>query len=221
MNKPAVKVLGICGSPRNANTHLLLEAALRSAELEGDVETEIISLQGKEINFCTGCFRCYRDPENTRGCEGFRDSMDELLPKLTACHGLIIASPVYFGSVTGQLKTFMDRTEPLLRYAHGPLRLGLSNKVGGAIAVGGNRNGGQEATLLAIHHYFFIHDMIAVGVGPDLQPGCYLGPAGFSGQDPEKGSLVRDAIKQDELALRAAEILGRRVAKLTLKLHHS
>jgi multimeric flavodoxin WrbA len=194
---------------------------MRSAEREGDVETEIISLQGREIHFCTGCFRCYNDPNNRHGCEVFRDSMDELLPKLMSCQALIVASPVYFGSVTGQLKTFMDRTEPLLRYAHGPLRLGLSNKVGGAIAVGGNRNGGQETTILAIHHYFFIHDMIPVGVGPDPQPGCYIGSAGFSGQDPEKGSLVRDAIKQDELALRAAEILGRRVAKLTLKLHSS
>ena len=218
MNRNSIKILGLCGSPRSANTRLLLEAALKSAEGQENVETELLTLQGKEINFCTGCFRCYKDPNNAHGCEVFRDSMDELLPKLISCQALIVASPVYFGGVTGQLKTFMDRTEPLLRYANGPLRLGLRNKVGGAIAVGGNRNGGQETTLLAIHHYFFIHDMIPVGVGPDLQPGCYIGPAGFSGQDPVNGSLLRDAVKQDELAWRAAQILGTRVAELALRL---
>jgi len=218
MNRNSIKILGLCGSPRNANTRLLLEVALKSAEGQENVETELLTLQGREINFCTGCFRCYKDPNNTHGCEVFRDSMDELLPKLISCQALIVASPVYFGGVTGQLKTFKDRTEPLLRYANGPLRLGLRNKVGGAIAVGGNRNGGQETTLLAIHHYFFIHDMIPVGVGPDLQPGCYIGPAGFSGQDPVNGSLLRDAVKQDELAWRAARILGTRVAELALRL---
>lgn len=214
----ATKILGICGSPRDANTARLLQRALAAAGSLPGVETEFVSLHGKKINFCTGCFRCYDHPANTHGCEIFRDSMDELLPRLIACDGLILASPVYFGGVTGQMKTFMDRTEPLLRYAAGPMRLGLKDKVGGAIAVGGNRNGGQEATILAIHHYFFIHDMIPVGVGPDVQPGCYIGPAGYSGQDPERGSRVKDAIEQDGLSCRAAEILGRRVASLALSL---
>jgi len=213
------KILGICGSPRNANTRLLLERALESAVEVSGIETELVSLQGLKINFCSGCFKCYEDPDNHHGCEIFRDGMDEIIPKLISCHGLILASPVYFGGVSGQMKTFMDRTEPLLRYANGTLKLGLRNKVGGAVVVGGNRNGGQEASIMAIHHYFFIHDMIPVGVGPDQQPGCYIGSAGFSGQDPVNGSRIKDAVRQDFLAWNAASVLGRRVAETVIRLN--
>jgi multimeric flavodoxin WrbA len=211
-------ILGICGSPRNANTELLLDKALESAGDASGLKTEKIRLKGKNINYCSGCFKCLDLADNDYGCQLYRDEMDEIFHQLKQCQGLILATPVYFGGVTGQLKTFMDRTEPLLRYAKGTWRYTLRNKVGGAIAVGGNRNGGQESTLIAIHHFFFIHDMIVVGVGPDEQPGCYLGGSAYSGYDPDKGSKIKDAVRTDELGIRSSEILGRRVAEVVLKI---
>jgi multimeric flavodoxin WrbA len=211
-------ILGICGSPRRANSEYLLDVALESAQNATGVSTERILLRKEQFMFCSGCFKCTNENENEYGCQVHRDVMDDIFLKLKACRGLILSSPVYFGGVTAQLKAFMDRTEPLLRYAKGPWRLTLRDKVGGAIAVGGNRNGGQETTIQAIHHFFFIHDMLVVGVGPDEQPGCYLGAAAFSGQDPEKGSKVLKAVKNDELGLRSARILGRRVAEVVDKL---
>ena len=56
--------------------------------------------------------------------------------------------------------------------------------------------------------------MILVGTGPDEQPGCYLGAAAFSGQDPLKGSKIKDAVLHDEIGLAAAGVLGRRVVEM-------
>ena len=205
------KILGISGSPRRANTDFLLEEALQAAEAGGRVVTERVYLRDLEIKFCIGCFRCFDKNPNPYGCQVHRDSMDEIIPKLKECHGLLIATPVYFGQVSGQMKTFMDRTEPLHRSTQGQWKCGLRNKVGGALVVGGNRNGGLEATLQAIHHFFLIHDMIIVGTGPDERPGCYLGAAGTT--HPKRGR-IKNAVEEDELGVRAARILGRRVAEV-------
>ena len=212
------KILGISGSPRKANTDFLLDEALKSAETQAGVVTERISLRDLEIKFCIGCVRCFDENPNEDACQVQRDSMDQIYPKLRECQGLILATPVYFGQMTGQMKTFMDRTEPLLRYAKSRWKFALKNKVGGGIAVGGNRNGGQETTLQGIHHFFLVHDMIVVGTGPDERPGCYLGAAATT--HPKRGR-VKDAVKEDGLGLRAARILGRRVAEVAILLEKS
>lgn len=216
--KPSKTILGINGSPRKANTEILLEEALQSARNRANTHTKTISLKGTTINYCIGCFKCLEKNDNEYGCQVYRDSMDDIFTELKNCDGLILASPVYFGGITGQMKTFFDRTEPLLRYAKGLWRLTLQNKVGAGIVVGGNRNGGQETALAAIHHFFFIHDMVVVGTGPDEQPGCYLGTAGFSGQDLTKGSRVKDAVRTDEIGIRAAQIIGKRVADMVWRI---
>jgi len=144
-----------------------------------------------------------------RPCPAISDDMDILYGKLLRSHAIIIACPVYFGTINAQTKVFMDRTEPLLRYSGCPeIRSGLRNKVGAAICVGGNRNGGQETTIQAIHHFYLIHDMIIVGTGPDPTPGCYLGVA--STTYPERGK-VPTAVLKDELGLKAAAMIGKRV----------
>ncbi len=84
--------------------------------------------------------------------------MAEIYPLLEDADGIVVASPVYFGCMTAQLKALFDRTLMLRR--QGFL---LSGKVGGAIAVGGSRNGGQEKTVQAIHDWMHIHGMIVVG----------------------------------------------------------
>jgi multimeric flavodoxin WrbA len=210
-------ILGINGSPRKANTDLLLTEALSAARRVGKIKTEMINLRRERIEYCIGCFKCNDINDYPSGCQVHRDSMDTLTGKLMACHGLILASPVYFGGVTAQMKTFMDRTEPLLRYAPNPRRSALRNKVAAAISVGGNRNGGQEATIQSLHHFFMIHDMVVVGTGPEPQPGCYLGAAGFSGGHPQLGSKVKDAVENDPIGIRAAGIIGRRVAEMVIR----
>jgi multimeric flavodoxin WrbA len=219
--QPQFTILGINGSPRKANTDLLLTEALSAARHVGRIKTEKIDLRKEKIEYCIGCFKCNNANDYPSGCQVHRDAMDDLTAKLIACHGLILASPVYFGGVTAQMKTFMDRTEPLLRYAPDPRRSALRNKVAAAISVGGNRNGGQETTIQSLHHFFMIHDMVVVGTGPETQPGCYLGAAAFSGAHPQLGSQVKNAVETDFIGFRAAGIIGRRVAEMLMRLNLS
>ena len=207
-------ILGISGSPRKgANLDYLLDVALKEAEQAEDIRTEIIHLRDYKIESCNSCFACCRDGAvgSDRACLSFKDDMDLIYPKLAECSGLILGSPVFFGNVTAQMKTFMDRTEALLRYSKSKWQYALSNKVAGGLVVGGNRNAGQEFTLQALHYFYFIHNMIVVGSGPDLTPGCYLGGAATT--FPEKGD-VRNAVAKDELGLKSTRMLGRRVAEV-------
>lgn len=204
-------ILGISGSPRKANTDIILDKAMEGAASVDGTETRTIYLRQKNIKFCQGCFKCFDYEDENKICPVHRDDMDSLYPLLIQCDGLIIASPVYFGGVSAMSKNFMDRTEPLLRYGRGGHRAGLKDRVGGAVVVGGNRNGGLETTIQAIHHYFLIHDMIVVGTSTTERPGCYLGAAVTT--HPERG-MVKDAVKNDELGLKSAYMLGRRVAQV-------
>lgn len=213
-------LLGIDGSPRaNGNTAFLLDVAMKEAEKkgEGQIRTEVIHLRNYKINPCIGCFCCTtnaKEQGSTRACIAFSDGMEEIYPKLKECSGLIIASPVYFGCVNSQVKAFMDRTEPLLRYGASVWKNALRDKVGAAIAMGSNRNGGQEFTIQCIHYYMLVHDMNIVGTGPDEIPTCYLG--GVGNNYPERGR-VKDSATRDEAGIRSCEILGRRVAEKLLQ----
>jgi len=207
-------ILGVSGSPRkDGNVDKLLQIALKEAARTQNIKTEIVYLRDYKIENCNSCFACCTDAalDKEFPCLSFNDDMNLLYPKLAECDGLIIGSPVFFGSVTAQLKAFMDRTEGLLRYSKSKWKYSLSNKVGAGLAVGGNRNGGQEFTLQTIHYFYFVHNMIVVGTGPELTPGCYLGACGTT--FPEKGK-VREAILKDDLGLKSAKMIGRRVVEV-------
>jgi multimeric flavodoxin WrbA len=192
-----VKIIGIVGSPRtDGNTSYLVEIALKSAETLG-AETEIINLGSSDIEPCVACDIC----KATGECAIY-DDMRDINEKLMESDGLIIGSPVYFGSVTAQLKMLIDRTRPL----RGSFK--LKNKVSGAIAVGGSRNGGQESTIAVIHDFLLIHDAIIVGDGSPL---AHYGGTGVGGP---KGDT-----EKDEVGIETSKNLGKRVAELALNLN--
>jgi len=191
-----VKIIGIVGSPRTeGNTSYLVETALKSAE-EAGADTEIINLGSANLEPCVACDIC----KATGECAIY-DDMREITEKLIEADGMIIGSPVYFGSVTAQLKMLIDRSRPL----RGSFR--LKNKIGGAIAVGGFRNGGQESTISTIHDFLLIHDAIIVGDGA---PMAHYGGTGVGGP---KGDT-----KQDEVGIETSKNLGKRVAELSAML---
>ena len=191
-----VKIIGIVGSPRTGgNTSYLIETALKSAEIAG-AEIEIINLGSADIEPCVACDIC----KATGECAIY-DDMREINEKLMKSDGIIVGSPVYFGSVTAQLKMLIDRTRPL----RGSFK--LKNKVSGAIAVGGSRNGGQESTISVIHDFLLIHDAIIVGDGSPL---AHYGGTGVGGP---KGDT-----QMDEIGIETSNNLGKRVAELALNL---
>ena len=146
-------VVGICGSPRKGgNTEFLLSEALAVARERG-FETEKLLISEMKVDYCNDCGDCSKG----KSCPK-EDDMRRILSSMEKADGIIVASPVYFGSVTAQLKAIFDRTIPLRRKG-----FRLKDKVGCAITVGGSRNGGQEKALETVHAWMHIHGMIVVG----------------------------------------------------------
>lgn len=101
------KVLIISSSPRKGgNSDLLCDQFLKGAQEAGH-ETEKIFLPAHKINYCLGCGVC----NNTHVCVQ-KDDMKPLLDKMVEADVIVLATPVYFYSMDGQLKTFIDRTVP-------------------------------------------------------------------------------------------------------------
>lgn len=159
-----VKILGISGSPRNGNTLELVEEALKAASEVTEVECNLITLRGK-LSPCIDCDKCPVNPPN-KYCS-IPDKMDDIYPMLIEADGIIIGTPVYYGNVNSQVKAFMDRCRPLIRAG-----MLLRYKVGGAIAVGGCRHGGQEKAISTIIDYYILVGIIPVGLITTLQVGA-------------------------------------------------
>ena len=101
-----VKVLGILGSPRRGgNTERLLDAALEGAA-EAGAAAEKVVLDALTLRPCTACDGC-RDG----GRCVLDDDMAALYPKIEDADAIVLASPVYFESVTAQAKAFIDRCQ--------------------------------------------------------------------------------------------------------------
>jgi len=99
------------GSPRKDDgvTHLIAEKFLAGAKNAG-AETDYIFLERKKINHCTGCFACWF---KTPGRCVINDDMQKLLDQYMASDIVVLASPIYVGSVTGVMKDFIDRMLPI------------------------------------------------------------------------------------------------------------
>jgi multimeric flavodoxin WrbA len=103
-----MKVIGIYGSPRKAgNTDLMLDAFMEGAETAG-AEVSRVYVRDLEIRGCLGCGHC----DKTGTCVQ-KDDMQQVYPLLEQAQGIVVASPVYFYSVTAQLKLLVDRTQAL------------------------------------------------------------------------------------------------------------
>lgn len=145
--------MGISGSPnREGNSEYILDICLKVAAERG-FETERVRLASLDVAPCSDCGTCRE--EKTCSIE---DDMISLYPRLEEADGFFVVSPVYFGTLTAQLKALLDRTLPFRRQG-----FTLKNKVGAAAAVGGSRNGGQEITIQTIHAWMHIHGMLVVG----------------------------------------------------------
>lgn len=195
------KVLGICGSPRNAATEYTLRQALDAAAGVEGVETELITLRGKKINFCIHCDKCIR--ENSARCSLYDDDMVELYDKFYEADGYIIASPVYEMGISGQLATFFNRFRSGYNLVKDNPRR-FSNRVGGAIAVGGTRNGGQESTINCIFGFYHTQGINIVNGGL----GCYGGAAVWSRDKKEQGAA------EDLAGIENARVIGEKVAMM-------
>ncbi|MDO4371901.1 MAG: flavodoxin family protein, partial [Clostridia bacterium] len=100
------KILILEGSPRrNGNSAILSEEFARGAQ-EAGCSVERVRIADKKIAGCLGCNACYR---NSGACIQ-KDDMAEVRERMLAADAIVLASPIYFYSMTAQLKAVIDRT---------------------------------------------------------------------------------------------------------------
>ncbi|MBL9137911.1 MAG: flavodoxin family protein [Verrucomicrobiales bacterium] len=189
----ALILLGVACSPRRGKTTAAAVAkALEGArEWSPRIRTELIDLGGLRIAGWTP--------------EPVSDDFDALLPKLKdpRLGGLIIGSPCYFRSLSSLCKAFIERCMPL----RDPV-MALANKPIGALAVAGNRNGGQELVIQQIHAGMISYGMLPVG---GHSPAMLGGTLWNNGAD-------RDDLTKDVTGMESARLLGRHVGECLMRL---
>jgi multimeric flavodoxin WrbA len=186
-------IVGICGSPRKGATEHVLREALKMLETAG-FKTEFFSVRGKKLGFCTHCDHCLEHKECIQ-----KDDMYTVYGLLREAEGIVIATPVYNGGVSAQTKAVMDRCRALL--AANPKV--FKYKIGMAIAVGGDRTGGQELATQQIHTFYILNGVIPVSGGPF---GANLG-ANFWSKDTLEG------VKEDKEGFRSLKKTVKRFAE--------
>jgi multimeric flavodoxin WrbA len=149
-----LKVLGIFGSPRKGgNTSLLLEEALKGAELEG-AEVERLHVTDFNITPCRECQGC----EKTGACI-IQDDMVKIYPKLLEADVIILASPIFFYGITGWAKALVDRCQAFWSQKYlikdPSLGVGKKRRKGFFISVGGTKGPKVFDGAILTAKYFF------------------------------------------------------------------
>ena len=203
------KILGISGSPRkNSNTEVMIKHALEgAAEIEG-VQTEIITLDGKRVGPCYGCYQCVQ--KKSVCIFNSKDYMEEIYEKWLAADGILIGSPVYHLTVPGVLKNVLDRLGESIwsMKATGQLTSGWFGKVGGVLTQGMAAYGGQEYTASYLVNHLLLMNCMVVPAERMTVPGVIGSFGGVKEYEP--GVIAQ----YDAGAMENARIMGRRVAEM-------
>ncbi|HIE12408.1 MAG TPA: flavodoxin family protein [Desulfotomaculum sp.] len=195
-------ILALNGSPRpDGGTAQLLSAALDEAASMGASTVLLQAVEGlQELKF-PYCIHC------SSPCRGMcyqGTKLEEMFELLGRSDGLIIGSPVYFGTVSAPLKAFWDKTRRLRK------EKALINVVGGGVVSGGSRFGGQEPTLQVLVAMMLSHGMTVVGDGhSDGDPG-HLGACIQYRNNGEGLIQARFLAKRVVEVARATQVLRRR-----------
>jgi len=103
-----MKIIGIVGSIRRGNTYSMVEAACQYLQTKSDCDVELIHLKDISLYHCDGCLTC----DETGVCH-IRDNMTDLATTIKEADGFIFGSPARWSLLSGELKTFFDRLNPL------------------------------------------------------------------------------------------------------------
>jgi len=190
-----MKVVAFNGSPRgDSNTAILVRHVFAELNKEG-IETEALSLGGKPLRGCLGCYKCYIN--QNRQCVQTKDALNAYVQKMGEADGIILASPVYVASVPSEMKALIDRAVMVNKANGGFLR----RKVG--VAVVAVRRGGMITALDTMNHFFLLSEMIV--------PGSSYWNFAFG--------LEKGDVDKDQEGILTMQVLGQNMAWLMKKAH--
>lgn len=154
-----MNILILIGSPRNnGNTDLLAQAFAQGAEAKGH-KADVIKVGEVNVKPCMGCNMCFED--NEMACVQ-KDDMQDVYARMKNADMLVVASPVYFYSISAQLKAVIDR-------CHNPIRDTFNIKKAALLLVGASSKPAIFDAALAEYKlcidYFGIEDAGHVLVG--------------------------------------------------------
>jgi multimeric flavodoxin WrbA len=192
-----LKVIGVaCSVRKGKTTAQALAIALKAAKdvAPESIDIELVELAGLKI-----------PGELAAGIpleEGQIDDFPSVAEKLSdpSVAAILIGTPVYFANMTSLCKAFLDRCGMFRKND-----FALSGKIGGVLAVGGVRSGGQELVIQSVQAALFCHEMLVVGDG---RPTGHFGARLWNNGD--------DDISDDEFGIATAKNLGRHMAEVAL-----
>lgn len=174
-----MKILGICGSPREGNTEIYIKSVLDQLAERGH-QTYYIPLKSLSIGQCEGCYGCVKALKCT-----IEDDFQSVFAHMIDADCIVMGSPVYNGSITPRLKALMDRAgfsarwmKNELKTAEGSYNWGqmvFSRKLFAPVTVA--RKTGQTFALAQLTLWAQVNDFITVGsnywtVGTAGASGC-------------------------------------------------
>jgi multimeric flavodoxin WrbA len=175
------QVLVILGSPRKKGNSYTLAARISRGAKSAGAEVETLFLHNLKISPCRGCDTCQKD--DSKGC-AIKDDMQEIYPKLIRADAWVIASPVYWFTMSAQTKLFMDRCYALPAYAKNPFagkRIAIAMSYGDADPV---RSGCVNALRTFQDAYRYTRSRIV---------GMVYGSAMKAGEIANNEALMREA----------------------------
>ncbi|MGE5329868.1 MAG: flavodoxin family protein [Deltaproteobacteria bacterium] len=191
-------IVGINGSPnKNGNTMFLLESILEEAKGLG-CEYKIINageaVLSSKSPFCMSC----STPCSGKCYEG--TPLEDAYKLISKADAVILGSPVYFGTVSAQIKAFFDKTRKIRGQ-----KIWI-NKIAAGITVGASKYGGQETTLRALQDIMLVHGMVIVGDGHhDFDAGHH-------------GVCAQKPASDDDFALKRAKIIAEKIVYMIRKI---
>ena len=182
-----MKILAFNGSPREkGNTYNAINMVAKELKKE-EIEVEIIHIGNKPLSGCIACGKC-KENKNER-C-AIDDEVNEWIQKMKVADGIILGSPVYYSSIAGNMKCFLDRAFYVCGVNNGILR----HKVGASVVVA-RRSGGVSA-FSQLNKYLMYSEML-------IATSCYWNVI----YGHKEGEALKDSEGQQIMS-----ILGRNMA---------
>ena len=185
MSKSAAIILS---SPRRGSNSGALALSVAEGLKEGGVETSVVDLSGLDIKPCLGCEACQRNGGKCAQVDG----MQTVYPKVVGSQILILASPVYWFNMSGQLKIFLDRCFAVAGAEEGP----FSAKTIGVTLAFGDVDPYVSGAINAIRSFQDICGYTGATWG-----GCIYG-----------SGMERDALTKSEALMARAREMGKKLA---------